>query len=67
MGFTVLEDQNFLNYIADKIEEHSSSLFEVCCTRENGGHHKGFFNITSAQRKKVKDAYFKYIWVQNSR
>ena len=48
-----LEDQDFLNYIADKIEEHSSTLFEVRWTRENKGMFKGFSNISPATRSKV--------------
>ena len=48
-----MENQSLLDYIATKIEEHSKTLFEVCCSRENGGERKGFFNITSAQRANV--------------
>ena len=53
LDFSKLQDQILWNHIADKIEEHSNTLFEIVWSKFKVGR-KGFYNVTSKQRKMVR-------------
>lgn len=54
--FKYLNNQEFLDYIADKLEERTKTIFEIVCLNqleETESEYKGFFNITHYQREKI--------------
>ena len=62
-----LKDQQFLDYIADKILEHSNTLFAVCCSSKISYAHKGFFLHHNGAKKKVRIIDCKvYFTIKNS-
>jgi hypothetical protein len=54
--FKYVENQKFIDYVANKLEQNNESIFEIVCMNDLEGtevKHKGFFNITKYQREKI--------------